>query len=368
MEKPQTPLYFTNFWTDFLFMGGLSILAFPLFYLFKGEIDVKTVMMMALGFNFVINFPHFFATSFRLYRSKENMRQFPFTSTVLPFLLLIVTILCFVFPSAYAPYVVALYLIWSPYHFSGQTVGLTMVYGRRSGFFIGKWQRLCLSSFVFGTFLTLYAEYGAGARLGFDALFANGDLGRYFGLTFINIPAAEIFVTLCYAIMISGGLGFLYFLGEWAKAENKSVPLILLTPAIAQLCWFITAQKLGLFAFAALVAMFHSIQYLYVAWAVQLKEKYSDNPDELTERKAVMETGLWYFYNILGGLAFFVGLPFVFHFFTGAEPLFTMGIIFAMVQIHHFFVDGVIWKLRSPAAFSALTVNIPEWIGKNGKS
>jgi hypothetical protein len=39
------------------------------------------------------------------------------------------------------------------------------------------------------------------------------------------------------------------------------------------------------------------------------------------------------------------------------------GILAAAVNIHHFFVDGVIWKLRDPATSSALMMNIAELAG-----
>jgi hypothetical protein len=39
------------------------------------------------------------------------------------------------------------------------------------------------------------------------------------------------------------------------------------------------------------------------------------------------------------------------------------GILAAAVNIHHFFVDGVIWKLRDTATSSALMMNIAELAG-----
>jgi hypothetical protein len=41
----------------------------------------------------------------------------------------------------------------------------------------------------------------------------------------------------------------------------------------------------------------------------------------------------------------------------------TAGILAAAVNIHHFFVDGVIWKLRYAATSSALMMNIAELAG-----
>jgi hypothetical protein len=41
----------------------------------------------------------------------------------------------------------------------------------------------------------------------------------------------------------------------------------------------------------------------------------------------------------------------------------TAGILAAAVNIHHFLVDGVIWKLRDSATSSALMMNIAEFAG-----
>jgi hypothetical protein len=40
----------------------------------------------------------------------------------------------------------------------------------------------------------------------------------------------------------------------------------------------------------------------------------------------------------------------------------TTAVIVAAVNIHHFFVDGVIWKLRIAAISSALAMNITELV------
>ena len=38
----------------------------------------------------------------------------------------------------------------------------------------------------------------------------------------------------------------------------------------------------------------------------------------------------------------------------------SFGVVWAAVNIHHFFVDGVIWKLREPATAAALTTSLSE--------
>jgi hypothetical protein len=53
---------------------------------------------------------------------------------------------------------------------------------------------------------------------------------------------------------------------------------------------------------------------------------------------------------------------------TGASAAFVTGVILSAVQIHHFFVDGVIWKLKSPAVSSPLMVNLNELVGTSSRA
>src|SRR5207237_9837948 len=55
----------------------------------------------------------------------------------------------------------------------------------------------------------------------------------------------------------------------------------------------------------------------------------------------------------------FIGFP-VGLLALGFLPVTAFGLVIAAVNIHHFFVDGVIWKLREPATSSALMTSLAE--------
>jgi hypothetical protein len=79
-------------------------------------------------------------------------------------------------------------------------------------------------------------------------------------------------------------------------------------------------------------------------------------------RRIGAEARRWGWRNILGGILLFIGLPVAFSWLP--LPLMTIaGILAAAVNIHHFFVDGVISKLRDTATASALMMNIAELAG-----
>ena len=151
MTDPRK-LYFINFPIDFLFIGGFSLLFFFWVAFVVPDMPLATVLPAALFLKYAVNYPHFSATIYRFYRSPNNIREYPMTGIVWPALILLAIWAGIQSPALFTPYFITLYLIWSPYHFSGQTTGLTMLYARRSGFFIGKKERFALSAFTFGLF------------------------------------------------------------------------------------------------------------------------------------------------------------------------------------------------------------------------
>jgi hypothetical protein len=124
--------------------------------------------------------------------------------------------------------------------------------------------------------------------------------------------------------------------------------------------WFVPSASLK--SFWIVVPFFHSLQYLLVALAMQLKVSIDVAGGEHSWRRIGVEARRCGSRNILGGILLFIGLPATFSWLP--LPLMTTaGILAAAVNIHHFFVDGVIWKLRETATSSALMMNIAEFAG-----
>lgn len=353
-------LYFLNFSADFLFMGGFSILLFFWMHYAVPDLPLASVMPAALFLQYALNYPHFSATIYRFYRSADNVRQFPMTGIVWPILIVIAVWAALISPGLFASYLITLYLIWSPYHFSGQTVGLTMLYARRSGFFVGRPERLALSAFVFGTFFVLYSQAGVKARLITDPSVASSDEASYLGIPFINFIMPDWAFWVSVAVTAAGGFAFLALTLKWALAHKKAPPLILYIPALAQLFWFVIGFETSVVTFYIFVSTFHSLQYLYVSWAVQLKEAHGDR--KIGIKDIAGTTTIWSIMNLCGGIALFSLLPVAVIKIFDTPTNLTLAVVFAAIQIHHFFVDGVIWKLRNKNVLDGLTVNIPQWV------
>ena len=73
-------LYFVNAPIDFALIGGLSVVLYVIFLCFQGEIRTASAVGIAAQLSWVVNWPHFSATNYRLYQSRENIRQYPMTA------------------------------------------------------------------------------------------------------------------------------------------------------------------------------------------------------------------------------------------------------------------------------------------------
>jgi hypothetical protein len=342
-------LYFVNAPVDFALAGGASIVAFLLLRTFHSGERNEWVYGAAAGLSWVVNWPHFSATSYRLYHDRAHVWQYPVTALVIPWLVLAAVIGSVFSPLLIAPYFIKLYLTWSPYHFSGQTLGVTLIYARRAGFAVGKWERLALSTFIFGSFATQTARFEV-----------NPAGASYYGITYPGLGLPAWTVTALSTTMYVGGAAFLLFALRWCLRERRWLSPVILLPAVTQYVWFIPGN--GWASFQEFVPFFHSLQYLLIAWSVQLKEKMDKDHIAPGASYVARESIRWGVLNIVGGAILFFMLPRLLS-ETGVELLFATGVVLAGVQLHHFFVDGVIWKLRRTTPTSPLMVNLADMLG-----
>jgi len=349
LTPPRSRLYFVNAPVDFALIGGLSIVCFvALRQAFPGG-STPAISSTAAMLLWAVNWPHFSATSYRLYHRRENVQQYPVTAFLSPLVVLLGMFACFASPALVAPYWVKLYLIWSPWHFSGQSVGITLLYARRAGVEVTPRARLGLSAFVFGSFITQTARFEA------------NPLGaQYFGIRYPGLGLPVWVADVTAALMYAGGLAFLVLTIRACRAGGRRLPLIVLLPALSQWVWFVGGS--GEPAFREFVPAFHSLQYLLIAWSIQMKESLDRGGRAPSRRFVGGETLRWGLANVAGGALLFWVLPRAFALSLG-DLTFATGVVHAGVQIHHFFVDGVIWKLKDPKVASPLMMTWDEIAG-----
>jgi len=71
--------------------------------------------------------------------------------------------------------------------------------------------------------------------------------------------------------MYLSGVLLLLLVARWCVQNKRMLPPIVLLPALTQFVWFVLGAEYA--AFNRFVPFFHSLQYLLIAWSMQLKEK-----------------------------------------------------------------------------------------------
>jgi hypothetical protein len=97
---------------------------------------------------------------------------------------------------------------------------------------------------------------------------------------------------------------------------------------------------------------------------MQLKEKLDLTPRlSPSPRYVWTESGRWWAINFLVGGCLFFWLPRLVARWFGISQDFSTGIIVGGVQLHHFFIDGVIWKLKRKTVSSPLMATLSDMTG-----
>ncbi|WP_455222050.1 hypothetical protein [Kaarinaea lacus] len=338
--------YFVNAPIDFFFIGGASFIMFGFLLLFYTDARTPEVITAAVMLSWAINWPHFSMSTYRLYQSRSNIKQYPITAYVIPFVVLGGVALSFSFPDIVAPYYVKLFMLWSPYHFSGQTLGITFIYAMRSGIKLSNMERKVITSFVLGTYFlsTIRAET---SREGYT----------FYGVQYPSMQIPQWIAKIAEYAMWAAFIAFIAMIVYWSYRNRRILPLMVILPAATQYLWFV--QSVYMPSFQEFVPMLHSLQYILIAWGIQLKEKMDVKHIEPSKRYVATETTRWFVINFIGGAILFYFLPDI-GVALGYTSLFSIAIVYAAIQIHHFFVDGVIWKLKNKTVSHPLMMTFEE--------
>ena len=337
-----SPPWLVGPWIDGLLVGGASIAAYAVILALNPPSGVGMLGVVTAYLVFLSNGAHFSATVHRLYGSPDRIRQYPWTALLVPLPIAAATWLSLGRPDEFAPYFAKLYLLWSPYHYSGQTVGITRLYARRAGVVLEDWELKALTGFVFGIFVAATARMESG--LGWQS---------FLGMRVPSLGVPVGFAWAAEAVMALFGLAFVFGVARRIRAGGGAAALWpLLLPAAAQFVWFIPGSRLP--AFTDFVPFFHGAQYLLIAWYARMQE------EDPSGRARLRETARWAAINTAGNYGLFIAFPHLLAAASGRPLTLTLPIAFAAVQIHHFFVDGVIWKLRDKKVAAPLLKPLAE--------
>jgi hypothetical protein len=309
-------------WADALAIGGVSVLVFSVVLILKlpSRVFADTRLVLALGI--LVNWPHFMASYRLLYNSKANIQRHPWASIYVPVLLLLYAGLAVILslrqqpvPLALLDYLGAVYLAW---HYTGQGWGATASFAYLAGITLQTWERIVL-------------------RLGFRVLLVlHLTLYHFYTRSIPLIPH----IGLASNLSVAGAAVVFWLI---SRRTGKPVPLRMVLPLASLYLGYL------LFAFYGHAAFFmlqisHALQYLVFAARVELN-RVSQPKGSASKRMVIYYTCL-----VGTGLLMFKGITGVGDAFRGnPATVATLAASWAnVISIHHYFVDGCIWKLRNP--------------------
>jgi tetratricopeptide (TPR) repeat protein len=327
------PLWIYRPWLDMIVGCGAWSAPLLLFAYFTSSSSTLTWSVSFYGLALFFNYPHYMATVYRAYHRSEDFNKYRIF-TVHTTLLILLTAVVSHFWFRALPFIFTLYLTWSPWHYSGQNYGILMMFARRAGARPANTVRQAMYAAFLLSYGILFLNFHTGPST--DPLFIS-----------LNIPgvvATQLQIIFAVAFLVCGAYALSQLVGE--TGWRGMVPS--LTLFSTQFIWFLLPTVLSLGErlrvpqnrySTGVLAVMHSAQYLWITSYYAGREARAEGPQN-------WRPFAYFAVLIAGGIALFIPGPWIashiFHFdFTRSFLIFT-----ALVNLHHFILDGAIWKLR----------------------
>ncbi|MGB9069105.1 MAG: tetratricopeptide repeat protein [Candidatus Acidiferrales bacterium] len=288
---------------------------------------VVTFYLLALAFNY----PHFMATVYRAYHTRADFEKYKIFTLHITLLLVLTGVLLHTSHGLF-PWIFTLYILWSPWHYTGQNFGLLMMFARRTGTEVTSKERRSIRAAFLASYLMLLASFETGGST--DPLILSLGLAAKY-----TLPAR---------LLLGAAFAILLFFGFSRPIRRHGLRMLLapLMLALTQFIWFVVPTLLELHAqipqtrySSGILAVLHSAQYIWITSYYQRREAHAAG-------QPGWRLSGYFLTLVAGGIALFIPGPWivsrVLHYdFTTSFLIFT-----AVVNIHHFILDGALWKLR----------------------
>ena len=335
-------------WPDLLLGCGLGYVALLFWLALSGAAASLHPAVPAL-LAVLISGPHYGATLLRVYERRSERQSYALFSTWAT-LIVVGAVVVGVFQHTVALVLFTLYITWSPWHYSGQNYGIAVMFLRRQGVELEpRTKRLLYLSFVSSFAVTFLTLHGSGGALEYNPNAVPYESTQLAVLP-LGIPRA-----LTEVLMVAALAGYLASLAGAALALRRRAEWRELLPTgalvLSQALWFVVPFSVAFYGWRTGVAPFdrmdhfvlwtalaHAAQYLWItSYYARNDATWNGQPRYLLKALAA-GAAVW----TLPVIAFAPDLT------GGPEYLAGMGLLIAAgVNLHHFILDGAIWKLRN---------------------
>ena len=231
------------------------------------------------------------------------------------------------------------YFTWSPFHYTGQNYGISLMYLRRGGTQPSNAERWLLYIAVIACFLmyvtAINTDLGIAPVFPFLSLGIPRDVGR---ITYLALLAVGV---ACAA-------GFLWRIVP-RTAGRALVPVLLVMGP--QFAWFAAGTGMPLFSkelglqWVPIEALFPTIAFLHCAQYLGVTAYYAKR-DQMAEGGAPFSALRYLAVLIIGGVFLWIGTTRLLSQVFALDYGISFLLMLSLINIHHFVMDGAIWKLR----------------------
>lgn len=331
-------------------MGGFSIAACVLFWaLVDKSASLYTVSQVAFLAAFVANHPHFLSSYVLLYGDHRHhlftRKRYFWAAVVVP----VILGGALIYALATANQMVMSHIITSMFFFVGwhyvkQIFGCVIVTSAQRKMYYSLWERrlmlVNLFAVWFMSWLSNQVKYGDGGD--------PSNAFAFYGINHYKLNLDPFLLKATYALLSVTLLGVLFMhVSRYIKTGAKpSAPGVAAYAALY--AWYLPAMIHPSFAY--FIPLFHSLQYMAFVWALKrnhVAHEIRELQGEEWRRQWINKFfGFFLLATVLGALSFeFVpkaldaqGLV------TGLGPTPFLAAFLLFINIHHYFIDNVIWR------------------------
>lgn len=325
---------------DLLAVGAISIVSITIYLLVIGPGSSPQSLGFILTLATLINGAHFMASYRLLYNSKEQILRYKSASIYIPIFLVLFGLWSLIRLNTHPDermWVQTILIVTAFYlalHYTGQAWGMMASFSFIEGTYFDSLEKrvflLCMKILVIWQIVW--------------SLYLIHDLPPL--LIELKEPLNLITDSLAILSLVAGLLTF----ARMGKRLGKIPSSRIITPFIALYFWYALIAKHP----AALlgVQISHSIQYLIFPVRVELNRVQYNNASINGSPKNHF---LAYIGVMLGSAAlFFLLLPYL---LRGGYEVYSQ-VLISLINIHHFYTDGCIWKITSPVVKDELFAHL----------
>jgi hypothetical protein len=313
---------------DFLFLGPGATIGVTALYAALLAVRPGAAAAFVTALSLFVLGPHYAATYRRAFSSIEILRAHPLVTLVAPVALIAAAALA-VWSPTFAPFYFLAYVAWSGYHYSGQSLGVAMLYPLRQKARLEVREKRLLG-------LPLYVSWLV-SLVGLVVVTAEARNPAYAIVrdTFAPTRFPLWALAVAFVALAASFVGVAIVARERSR-RGQPLPRAVYGVILAQVAWFGIGVFHPLFN-VVLVPVFHSLQYLALTgWHYTKGE----------QKRGLVAFGAYLATVLMLGLVINPGLLAIFAPTDPARGPVVGAAIITAINLHHFLMDGRIWRMR----------------------